>query len=147
MPRYSERAFDPFRRIVRVVEFLRGTPSEHYKTRTGLIQTLDSYNKQTYLNGKVQEGLLQTDSRQTHVVGCLTDTKATRWSQLINRKSFELHNIRRSMKYTYVLRPPELLKILQSLLRRLLSSLELFHGFGHTFLPFLGSRPYIHRKK
>ena len=56
-----------------------GAPSEHYNTHTGLIQTLDSHNKQTYLNGKVQEGLLQTDSRQTHVVGCLTDTKATRW--------------------------------------------------------------------
>ena len=50
------------------------------------------------------------------------------------------------MKYTYVLRPPELLKILQSLLRRLLSSLEFFHGFGHTFLPFLGSGPtYIEK--
>ena len=45
------------------------------------------------------------------------------------------------MKYTYVLRPPELLKNLQSLLRRLLSSLEFFHGFGHTLLPFLGSGP------
>ena len=50
------------------------------------------------------------------------------------------------MKYTYVLRPPELLKNLQSLLRRLLSSLEFFHGFGHTLLPFLGSGPtYIEK--
>ena len=50
------------------------------------------------------------------------------------------------MKYTYVLRPPELLKILQSLLRRLLSSLEPFHGFGHTVLPFLGSGPTYSEK-
>ena len=50
------------------------------------------------------------------------------------------------MKYTYVLRPPELLKILQSLLRRLLSSFDFFHGFGHTLLPFLGSGPtYIEK--
>ena len=46
--------------MVRVFEVLRATPREHTDTHPGLIQTLDSNNKQEYLNGKVQEGLLQT---------------------------------------------------------------------------------------